>query len=68
MCAEPAELRGSLYCFVKVQVGGSPEYFVERKLGKGGFGQVYVGRRVSASKAKDGPSANMVSTALFRFG
>lgn len=32
---------------VQVQVGGSPAYRVERKLGKGGFGQVYVGRRVS---------------------
>ncbi|KAG6480055.1 hypothetical protein ZIOFF_063532 [Zingiber officinale] len=31
----------------KVQVGGSPIYKVERKLGKGGFGQVFVGRRVS---------------------
>ncbi|KAI3733143.1 hypothetical protein L1987_64361 [Smallanthus sonchifolius] len=30
-----------------VQVGGSPQYKVERKLGKGGFGQVFVGRRVS---------------------
>ncbi|GAU21172.1 hypothetical protein TSUD_10890 [Trifolium subterraneum] len=32
----------------KVQVGGSPLYRVDRKLGKGGFGQVYVGRRVGA--------------------
>ncbi|XP_057976766.1 casein kinase 1-like protein HD16 [Malania oleifera] len=32
----------------KVQVGGSPVYKIERKLGKGGFGQVYVGRRVTA--------------------
>ncbi|XP_010062521.2 casein kinase 1-like protein HD16 [Eucalyptus grandis] len=32
----------------KVQVGGSPLYRIDRKLGKGGFGQVYVGRRVSA--------------------
>ncbi|XP_027329675.1 casein kinase 1-like protein HD16 [Abrus precatorius] len=32
----------------RVQVGGSPLYRIERKLGKGGFGQVYVGRRVGA--------------------
>ncbi|KAH1200471.1 Casein kinase 1-like protein HD16 [Glycine max] len=31
----------------RVQVGGSPVYKVERKLGKGGFGQVFVGRRVT---------------------
>lgn len=31
----------------QVQVGGSPQYKVERKLGKGGFGQVFVCRRVS---------------------
>ncbi|GLT70653.1 hypothetical protein SLA2020_427170 [Shorea laevis] len=31
----------------RVQVGGSPVYKIERKLGKGGFGQVFVGRRVS---------------------
>ena len=42
-------------------MGGLPEYFVERKLGKGGFGQVFVGRRVIASKQKDGPQANYVS-------
>ena len=45
---------------MQVQVTGSPEYYVERKLGKGGFGQVYVGRRVVASKQKDGPQANYV--------
>ncbi|XP_057427721.1 casein kinase 1-like protein HD16 [Lotus japonicus] len=33
----------------KVQVGGSPLYKVDRKLGKGGFGQVYVGRRERAN-------------------
>ncbi|KAJ8458576.1 hypothetical protein OPV22_031502 [Ensete ventricosum] len=37
----------------KVQVGSSPVYKIERKLGKGGFGQVYVGRRVSATNAND---------------
>ena len=36
-------------------------YIVERKLGKGGFGQVYVGRRAVATTAKDGPNANFVS-------
>lgn len=35
----------------KVQVGGSPQYKVERKLGKGGFGQVFVGRRISGGNA-----------------
>lgn len=34
---------------LQVQVGGSPVYRVERKLGKGGFGQVYVGRVVNTN-------------------
>ncbi|KAH7836960.1 hypothetical protein Vadar_007868 [Vaccinium darrowii] len=38
------EQQGSI---VSVEVGGSPSYQRERKLGKGGFGQVFVGRRVS---------------------
>ncbi|KAF5735728.1 protein kinase 3 [Tripterygium wilfordii] len=42
----------------KVQVGGSPTYKVERKLGKGGFGQVFVGRRVSGGNERTtGPGA-----------
>ncbi|CAN1161842.1 Casein kinase 1-like protein HD16 [Linum perenne] len=32
----------------KVTVGGSPMYKLDRKLGKGGFGQVYVGRRIGS--------------------
>lgn len=54
-------IANNMFAFFQVQVGGSPEYYVERKLGKGGFGQVYVGRRVATSKAKDGPGANQVS-------
>ncbi|XP_027367342.1 casein kinase 1-like protein HD16 isoform X2 [Abrus precatorius] len=41
----------------RVQVGGSPMYKVERKLGKGGFGQVFVGRRERAT----GPGATEVA-------
>ncbi|GFZ18229.1 protein kinase family protein [Actinidia rufa] len=36
----------------RVQVGGSPLYKIERKLGKGGFGQVFVGRRISGGNER----------------
>lgn len=42
---------------LQVQVGNSPEYLTGRKLGKGGFGQVYVGRRVSGGSSRMGPDA-----------
>eukprot|EP00197_Chlamydomonas_leiostraca_P009732 CAMPEP_0202867016 /NCGR_PEP_ID=MMETSP1391-20130828/8482_1 /ASSEMBLY_ACC=CAM_ASM_000867 /TAXON_ID=1034604 /ORGANISM="Chlamydomonas leiostraca, Strain SAG 11-49" /LENGTH=691 /DNA_ID=CAMNT_0049547011 /DNA_START=185 /DNA_END=2258 /DNA_ORIENTATION=+ len=45
----------------RVCISGLPEYYVEKKLGKGGFGQVYVGRRVNGTKQKDGPQANYVA-------
>ncbi|XP_057955630.1 casein kinase 1-like protein HD16 [Malania oleifera] len=46
----------------RVQVGGSPLYKVERKLGKGGFGQVFVGRRVSGGNDRTtGPGAMEVA-------
>lgn len=38
-------------------MGNSPLYKTERKLGKGGFGQVYVGRRVSGGSEGTGPDA-----------
>ncbi|GJY76588.1 casein kinase 1-like protein HD16 [Tanacetum coccineum] len=41
----------------RVQVGSSPIYKTERKLGKGGFGQVYVGRRVTGGSGRTGPDA-----------
>lgn len=51
----------------QVQVGGSPLYRVERKLGKGGFGQVYIGRRVSGGTGNDrsGPGAIEVTVCTF---
>lgn len=45
-------------------------YRLERKLGKGGFGQVYVGRRVSAGSSSDittGPGAVEVCLLFFQF-
>ncbi|KAF3446730.1 hypothetical protein FNV43_RR11910 [Rhamnella rubrinervis] len=48
----------------KVQVGGSPFYKIEKKLGKGGFGQVYVGRRVSPTNANERTGANAIEVAL----
>jgi hypothetical protein len=42
---------------LQIQVGNSPEYITDRKLGKGGFGQVYVGRRVSGGTNRTGPDA-----------
>lgn len=58
-----------LICFdPKVQVGGSPVYKVERKLGKGGFGQVFVGRRVTGGNDRlNGPGATEVCLGLFIF-
>jgi hypothetical protein len=48
--------------FLQVHVGNSPVYLTERKLGKGGFGQVYVGRRLSGGTARTGPDAYEVCT------
>lgn len=42
---------------MQVQVGNSPVYKIERKLGKGGFGQVYVGRKLSGGSDRTGPDA-----------
>lgn len=42
----------------RVQVGGSPTYKIDKKLGKGGFGQVFLGRRISGgSDRTTGPGA-----------
>lgn len=46
-------------------MGNSPVYKTERKLGKGGFGQVYVGRRVTGGSDRTGPDAIEVSFATY---
>ncbi|MQM02474.1 hypothetical protein Taro_035236 [Colocasia esculenta] len=48
----------------KVQIGNSPTYKLERKLGKGGFGQVYVGRRISGTNLNDRMAQGAVEVAL----
>ncbi|CAB4318832.1 unnamed protein product [Prunus armeniaca] len=47
-----------------VQVGHSPIYKLERKLGKGGFGQVYVGRRMSPGIGCTATGADAYEVAL----
>ncbi|KAJ4797435.1 Casein kinase I protein [Rhynchospora pubera] len=48
-----------------VQVGNSPKYKIERRLGKGGFGQVYVGRRISpATSSSSSSGAGALEVAL----
>jgi|MDSW01.3.fsa_nt_gb serine/threonine protein kinase len=55
----PADLLPSpLFAHTQAQVGGSPVYLVERKLGKGGFGQVYTGRRANASSTRGNNEAS----------
>ncbi|XP_052199319.1 casein kinase 1-like protein HD16 [Diospyros lotus] len=41
----------------RIKLGNSPVYKLDRKLGKGGFGQVYVGRRVTGGSGHTGPDA-----------
>lgn len=53
--------QASVSVLVQVQVGNSPVYKTERRLGKGGFGQVYVGRRVSGGSDRTGGDAIEVS-------
>lgn len=49
---------------VQVCVGNSPQYTTDKQLGKGGFGQVFLGKRVNVrakSKDPDGAGATLVA-------
>ncbi|RAL38001.1 hypothetical protein DM860_000695 [Cuscuta australis] len=48
----------------RVQVGGSPAYRIDKKLGKGGFGQVYVGRRINPPNPPERTGSGAVEVAL----
>ncbi|GLI66524.1 hypothetical protein VaNZ11_010394 [Volvox africanus] len=52
----------------RVAVGGGPAYFPDRKLGKGGFGQVWLGRRLSNKKgAKEADPASALNQVALKF-
>ncbi|XP_004245392.1 casein kinase 1-like protein HD16 [Solanum lycopersicum] len=48
----------------RIQVGESPPYKIDRKLGEGGFGQVYVGRRLSPPHPHERNGAGAIEVAL----
>lgn len=48
---------------LQCQVGGSPVYIVEKKLGKGGFGQVFVGRKSTPNNSKESSALQYVRMA-----
>lgn len=47
---------------MQVSVGGSPQFIPERKLGKGGFGQVWLGRRAFVKRNGKDPEGVGAST------
>lgn len=49
----------------KVQVGGCPVYNVDDRLGKGGFGQVYRGRRARRSSKDNKPNEVLMSAQAY---
>ena len=49
---------------MQVQVSNSPVYKVDKKLGNGGYGQVYVGHRLCGSTDHTGANALEVLISL----
>ncbi|KDD76924.1 hypothetical protein H632_c65p1 [Helicosporidium sp. ATCC 50920] len=60
--AVPAEDDKDMQCPLRVQVSNSPVYLTGKRLGKGGFGQVFLGTR--ASKSRRGVDAKPSEVAL----
>ena len=60
-------VRGVTIC-MQTQVGSSPTYHVDKRLGKGGFGQVFLGRRVVVRRnSRDTKPHQVCSEVLLRF-
>ena len=63
MLESPKLLYSHICCALQTQVGSSPTYHVDKRLGKGGFGQVFLGKRVVVRRNSRDTKPHQVSEA-----